>query len=392
MATVLMIGFPAEGHVNPTIGLTKALVDRGDSVHYVTVERFRERLVDVGANVHIHPDHLNTAKKLDPSSKEGLAAFLQIHIATSLDILTVVEQLSKRESFDYVIYDTFGAGELVQAFLGIPSIVCSASFLFPPAMPNPLASIAPDAKMEALLKRMKQSFGVEPKQMGQFMNNRGDVTLVFTSETFQPYRERFTNPTIHFIGPSFVKRAHSSMFDAAALAHETVLYISLGTVLDRTEAFFNLCIEAFQSFPGKVLIATSERCHYDQLQEAPPHITLTPYVPQLEVLQHTDVFITHGGMNSVNESIHYHVPMVVIPHDKDQPLVAKRLTELDAALALDKNTLTAEGLAQAVADVQSNACYREGIAALRDSFQQSGGPQRALAIIDAYINKKSLRS
>ncbi|MFB8735843.1 hypothetical protein ACEQPO_25655 [Bacillus sp. SL00103] len=42
------------------------------------------------------------------------------------------------------------------------------------------------------------------------------------------------------------------------------------------------------------------------------------------------MFVTHGGMNSVNENIHYHVPMVVIPVDKDQPMVAQRLTELSA--------------------------------------------------------------
>jgi UDP:flavonoid glycosyltransferase YjiC (YdhE family) len=35
---VLMINFPAEGHVNPTLGVVKALTDRGDSVHYVTTE------------------------------------------------------------------------------------------------------------------------------------------------------------------------------------------------------------------------------------------------------------------------------------------------------------------------------------------------------------------
>ncbi|WP_146738096.1 glycosyltransferase family 1 protein, partial [Bacillus tropicus] len=33
---ILMINFPAEGHVNPTLGMTKAFSERGDHVHYIS--------------------------------------------------------------------------------------------------------------------------------------------------------------------------------------------------------------------------------------------------------------------------------------------------------------------------------------------------------------------
>lgn len=38
-------------------------------------------------------------------------------------------------------------------------------------------------------------------------------------------------------------------------------------------------------------------------------------VPQLKVLQHADLFVTHGGLGSVKESINYGVPMLVYPLD-----------------------------------------------------------------------------
>ena len=37
------------------------------------------------------------------------------------------------------------------------------------------------------------------------------------------------------------------------------------------------------------------------------------YVPQLDILQRVDVFITHGGMNSTHEGLVYGVPEIVIP-------------------------------------------------------------------------------
>jgi UDP:flavonoid glycosyltransferase YjiC (YdhE family) len=38
-------------------------------------------------------------------------------------------------------------------------------------------------------------------------------------------------------------------------------------------------------------------------------------VPQLEVLKHTDLFITHGGLGSIKEAIEFEVPMLVYPLD-----------------------------------------------------------------------------
>ena len=35
-----------------------------------------------------------------------------------------------------------------------------------------------------------------------------------------------------------------------------------------------------------------------------------PKVPQLEILEKNDLFITHCGMNSTNEAIKYAVPII----------------------------------------------------------------------------------
>jgi UDP:flavonoid glycosyltransferase YjiC (YdhE family) len=45
------------------------------------------------------------------------------------------------------------------------------------------------------------------------------------------------------------------------------------------------------------------------------NIHLYSRVPQLKVLEHTDIFITHGGLGSIKESIEYEVPMLVYPID-----------------------------------------------------------------------------
>lgn len=48
MLNILIVNFPAEGHVNPTLSLVKAFTERGDNVHYITTENFKERLEVLG--------------------------------------------------------------------------------------------------------------------------------------------------------------------------------------------------------------------------------------------------------------------------------------------------------------------------------------------------------
>ncbi|MEH7358762.1 macrolide family glycosyltransferase [Priestia aryabhattai] len=393
MANILMINFPAEGHINPTLGMVKAFSDRGDTVHYITAERFKERLENAGAIVHIHPDLLSGVS-IKPETPQGINAFLNIHIQTSLDTLKLVHILSKKIEFDFVFYDKFGAGELVRDYLRIPGIVSSASFLMPkdrlrmmPLHPDSDVPFQPDEQAQYGLSLLKNQFGIEPKNLLQFMNNEGELTVVYTSRFFQPLHEHFDDSCL-FIGPSFPKRHRSHDFPLEKLKDEKVLYISMGTVLHDVEGFFNLCIDAFSDFDGKVVIAAGDRADFKRIKKAPEHFIILPYVPQLDVLKEADVFITHGGMNSVNEAIHFNVPLVVLPHGKDQPIVAQRLVELNAGYRLAKETVNASLLRSAVDEVVRDNSYKKGIKEINASFQQASGPAAAAEQIINHVVKQ----
>ncbi|WP_025719394.1 macrolide family glycosyltransferase [Paenibacillus sp. 1-18] len=393
MLNILMVNFPAEGHVNPTIGITQAFAARGDQVHYITTEKYKDRLEAVGATVHLHPDLVRNAS-INGSSPSGLNEFLNIQIQTSLDILEVTQKLSESIDFDFVFYDRFGAGELVRDYLNIPGIASSPSFLVSnnqmivnPLRPDAEVPFQIDEQATTSLQHMKERFSVAPKHMFQFMNNSGALNVVYTSRYFQPNGELFSDENL-FIGPSFPERKGENSFPLDALQDKKVLYISMGTIFDHIEDFFNTCIEAFSDFEGIVVIAAGEKADFTKINPAPEHFIISPYVPQLEVLRHSDVFITHGGMNSVNEGIHFNVPLVVLPQDKDQPMVAQRLTELQAGYRITKDHISVQSLRDGVREVVSNAAYKEGVQKIKESFQQAGGTEEALAKIDAYLQKE----
>ncbi len=387
-----MVNFPAEGHVNPTLSLVKAFTERGDHVHYITTEHFKGRIEDLGATVYTHPDLLKDIS-IDTETSYGLNSFFHVHVQTSLYILEITKQLCESINFDFVIYDIFGAGELVKEYLQILGVVSSPIFLIPtefleilPFHPNAEIPFQPDEISEQLLYRMEHEFGVKPKNNLQFMHNKGDITLVYTSRYFQPNSDLFGENNI-FIGPSISKRKTNVEFPLELLKDKKVIYISMGTLLEGIEPFFNACIDAFSDFNGLVVMAIGDRNDRSKIKEAPNNFIIAPYVPQSEVLSEADVFITHGGMNSVHDAIHFNVPFVIIPHDKDQPMIAQRLTELEAAHRLLKENANVQTLKEAVTDVLSNEKYKHGIRKLKDSFLDCGGSNEAITVITSLLNK-----
>jgi UDP:flavonoid glycosyltransferase YjiC (YdhE family) len=76
------------------------------------------------------------------------------------------------------------------------------------------------------------------------------------------------------------------------------------------------------------------------LPEYPPNWQVNPKVNQQEVLSRADVFVSHGGSNSLHEAILFQVPMVVVPFFGDQMLISQRVEELGIGIALD----TADGV------------------------------------------------
>ncbi len=87
------------------------------------------------------------------------------------------------------------------------------------------------------------------------------------------------------------------------------------------------------------------------------------------MLQRVDAFITHGGMNSASEALYYNVPMVLVPMTSDQPIVANRVQELGAGIAVNKSELTPAILKAALVEVLNQA---KGACTVAHDFNQSG--------------------
>lgn len=81
----------------------------------------------------------------------------------------------------------------------------------------------------------------------------------------------------------------------------------------------------------------------------PPHVHVTDRVPQPLLLESVDLFLTHGGFNSIRESLRTATPMAVLPQFGDQLSNAGRVQELGLGRQITEPT--PDGITAAVREV-----------------------------------------
>ncbi len=111
-------------------------------------------------------------------------------------------------------------------------------------------------------------------------------------------------------------------------AGSQLIYCSFGTFYEGPDktllTFIGNLLAALKTFPTVQLVCSVNRFVVETVQARYREMDQLHFfsrVPQLRVLEHADVFITHGGMGSVKEAIEYGVPMLAYPLDLkyDQP-------------------------------------------------------------------------
>jgi MGT family glycosyltransferase len=113
----------------------------------------------------------------------------------------------------------------------------------------------------------------------------------------------------------------------------------------------------------------------NELGEIPANISVYSHVDQIAVLSKADAFLSHCGMNSVNESLYYGVPLVMYPQTSEQGGVANRVTQVGAGLMLEKTT--PEAIREAVEKVLNDTSYRNGAATVSEGFKNCSGAKGA---------------
>ncbi|KAI6184687.1 UDP-glucuronosyltransferase [Aphelenchoides bicaudatus] len=144
---------------------------------------------------------------------------------------------------------------------------------------------------------------------------------------------------------------------AIETAEDGVVLVSFGSV---TSSFGmpdknkKALLAAFDSFPKLTFLWKYER--EDNIADGHPNVVTSKWLDQPKILSHPKLraFVTHGGLNSVTQSVYAGAPMIVVPLFADQPRNAFMVESRQIGVQLDKFNLNADVLIDAIQKVVYN--------------------------------------
>ena len=395
MARALFLGLPLTGHINPSLSLTRELVSRGESVDYFATGAYRAAIERTGARYHCYRNSfLNDLVGL-PERLEALSWLL---MRTTAEVLEEHLTEMREQRPDYVIADSVAPwGFWLAEILGVPVVTSVVTFAFnrqvvafaarsgirPKSARLFLSKLRHIANALRLRHRLRSLYQVRGPGISRLVMGGSALNIVYTSRQFQPCADTF-DQRFEFIGPMISERNDAPDFPWGQVRDKVLVYVSLGTLFNADVAFYRSCFEAFESMDFQVILSVGANMSRGSLGAAPANFLVQPHVPQLEVLRRAAAFVTHGGMNSVCESLFHGVPMVVVPQMSEQAIVGRRVEETGAGIYLRKERATADTLRESVRQILSDGTFRRQATLLGDSFRKAGGAGKGADAIFRY--------
>lgn len=250
-----------------------------------------------------------------------------------------------------VIHDTFAViGQVVATLLGIPRINICAGHNLNPEQFLPLLKDDPRVKLSSkcllAVKELREYYGMGDASPFSYISSLSPYLNIYCEppEFLEEDRRKVFEPVAFYGSLPSLEEIQEKTRPCAGMSNTRDLrvYVSFGTVVWRYYADTALCaltslaaafsrlknIRAIISLGGtklgnKALAALSRA-----------NVSVESYVDQWEILQKTDVFFTHHGMNSTHEAIFHLVPMISYPFFSDQPALAEKCQQFGLAIPL----------------------------------------------------------
>ncbi|TCD21765.1 glycosyl transferase [Pedobacter psychrodurus] len=394
MAKFVFVVPPLTGHINPTLSMGTALLERGHRVGWITLDESLGDKLPVGGELLLISYDQNDQQKKDSEKYLDIITKKIVYGIDSIKFLyeEVLIPLN-RHSYE-------GIADLLDQFK--PDVVITDHQMFAGAIAatNKNYPYVTSVTAPAAIKVMDELPKVHEWEVNQIVALQKEfgidttdsiacsdlLTMVFTSKDF--FGEMDLPEHFKFVGPVFNRRNTTIPFRWETFhTSKPKILVSIGTTFDHEhkKAFFAKVIEAFADEDLHVVVV-SDPALFGQW---PDNFTVQRQVPQLELLPHLDAVVCHGGHNTVCETLMNGLPMVVIPIAYDQSHVAGRVFRVGAGERLNFNRFKANHLKEAVNKVLQNNSYKIAAEQIKQSFIEAGGTESAADLLEALSNKTS---
>jgi MGT family glycosyltransferase len=137
---------------------------------------------------------------------------------------------------------------------------------------------------------------------------------------------------------------------------DPLVLIAMSSTYQDQVASLQRVIDALGPLPVRAIVTTGPALDPSSLRPR-ANVTIVRSAPHRQVLQQTALVVTHGGHGTVIKTLAAGVPMLVLPHGRDQADTAARVTARGAGLMLKRSAGPA-AIADAVRRILRDNSYR----------------------------------
>lgn len=171
-----------------------------------------------------------------------------------------------------------------------------------------------------------------------------------------------------------------------------LVYGSLGTYSGAypwSRRLFLAAVEAFRRRPEwDLVLQVGMGAVRKELPSLPKNVFVFEKVPQMQVLSHASIFITHGGISSIREAIYFGTPMIVFPCWLDQPGNAARVVFHRLGARGKIEDVDARALTELMDRVVQDETVRAAVQRMQRIFRAQESCERGAQLIERFLSER----
>jgi UDP:flavonoid glycosyltransferase YjiC (YdhE family) len=349
-----------------------ALSEAGHEIVYLGDEGLAKATAGTGLRIERVPPGLDLPSRMQTwrlEREQNPAAPLPI-LSWVEDVAPFAVKLAKSRALDLLLCSDFTAllGVRVRQVVGARICLINASYY-----------IGPGAR-----RRLEEDFapGIPGAAFAQIIHS-GDLVLHATDAQFDPPPEAPPS-NHHWVGTLIWEPAHSPLGWLEEPGDPWAL-VTLSSARQENELeLARAAIRALADFPLRVLLTLADPESREELGTHAANVRIETFVPHSPVLERAALCVAHAGHGIVAKALHFGVPMVLVPWDRDQPGVAARAEALGVARVVARGVLTPGALAEAIRSVLETPSFRQRAHNHGERIRATSAPERVRELITAF--------
>jgi MGT family glycosyltransferase len=419
-----IVFFPegAFGPTNNCVGIGDVLRRRGHRVVFIVeesfagtleIQGFEERLMRLTpppqteeAPGQFWKDFIrDTAPVFRTSTREQLADFVAPTFQALVDGAKYVDE-RLREIVDELDPDLIVEDNVV-AFPALPAcgrpwariMSCNPTEMKDPEVPPPFSGLPSDdtggwdeywrayrdahRELHAEFSEFCQKRGAPPLPPDDFIHESPWLNMYLYPDEVDYRRAEPLGPTWHNLQASV--RATDPAWELPEElrgGEEPLLYLSLGSLGSADVPLMEKLVAELAEAPYRVIVSKGPQ-HTEF--ELAANMAGAEFLPQTEILPKVDLVITHGGNNTVTESLYFGKPMVVLPIFWDQHDNAQRIDETGLGIRLDTYRHSGDELTGAIERLLGDEELAARLEQTSQRLRNAPGTEKAADLIAAVV-------